>query len=334
MSKSKNKKSKKSAKSKQKQTPKPKALKAVSPQHHEKALERICSLTDPFCRHAIGARWTDSSTLNSMPFTVRGSLEIATDANGYGAAVFVPSLSYGYGDSPTITLGVATYSALTAWPNISAITSSISQFRLTSGGITINSIMTPLTASGYTFVQELAPGGNADLTTLSINSTSNSAWYRHPNKNTDPINYIFKPGGTDSRRFRSINSSSAITSVDSNDYTMVHVTVTGPVSTTCLVVDYVLHFEIVFKAGDAMNLMVKPSAGSNLALTQAATDAIVQAPSFLVGTQQNASSQLTSIANKALTGAKPAIKGAIASGVTAYAGPLVGGIVSAAMSDM
>jgi hypothetical protein len=51
-------------------------------------MRRICSLIDPFCIEANGAKFPDNSSLRTFPYRVRGTLAYVTNGSGNGLAVY------------------------------------------------------------------------------------------------------------------------------------------------------------------------------------------------------------------------------------------------------
>lgn len=55
--------------------------------HHSKI---TCSILDPFCVHAMNAKYPDGQSINTLTYQSRTTLAITTSASGYASLVFTP----------------------------------------------------------------------------------------------------------------------------------------------------------------------------------------------------------------------------------------------------
>jgi len=300
-------------------------------------VKHVCSITDPFCVHAQGSKWPDGSALNSVPFQVKGQITFTLNlGTALCSLVIAPGLNYGFAQSTGIVAAVATYPVLTAYTGVSDLATQVTQYRLVSGGITITPVVSKMTSGGFIFCQEFAPGGNANLTTLNVDTKQCMSYYRQPLADDTPITYVFKSGGVDSRKFRAINSNNSQSSVDTNDYTFIQLYAVSDSAegSTVAVVDYVFNYELVMLPSAFLNQIATPAAPKNDAIATISNAAIVNSSSFWSGTQDIVSKQMESAVYSALSSAKPAIKGVIGSTATAYGGPLAGTLVNTIMAGM
>jgi len=287
--------------------------------------------------HAQGSKWPDGSALNSVPFQVKGQIHLVLNlGTQICSLVIAPGLNYGFAQSTGIVADVATYPNLSAYAGASDMTAQVLQCRMVNGGVSIVPVVSKMTSGGFIYCQEFAPGGNANLTTLNVTTKQCMSYYRQPLSDGTPISYVFKSGGVDSRKYRGINNSATIASVDTNDYTYLQIYAESDtaVGTSVAVVDYVFNYELVMLPSALMNQVATPAAIRNDTVATISNAATVNSSSFWAGAQDKVSKQMESAVYSALVAAKPAIKGAIGGAATTYGGPMAGTLVNTLMSGM
>jgi len=116
---------------------------------------RICSVTNPFCDVARGARFPDGAATKSLGYSTFGvPWTFPTDAGGRGGAMVVPNPLTPFSPYASFAAGVATYSntlqALSAFPSASRI-------RITSWGFKITCLQSKMLAAGMVRVRLYSP---------------------------------------------------------------------------------------------------------------------------------------------------------------------------------
>lgn len=120
------------------------------------AVKALCSLTDPFCEHAYGAKIPDGSTTNSLTSSSRGYFTFTTKDSGgagYAAAFFNPNnMGYCIGSNAAANVGASTSQATPAtWTQtsgLSLMTTSASMVRIVSCGIVVRCNLNTANAQG------------------------------------------------------------------------------------------------------------------------------------------------------------------------------------------
>jgi len=117
--------------------------------------QTVCGLTDPFCRHAIGARIPDG-TPNTFTASGRGFFTMATGATGgVSLAVMNPCAPYGYLNIQPTTLPY-TVSNCTWWQNLggpSLFATYADRMRIVSAGFILRAIQNASSAQGMFVIQ-------------------------------------------------------------------------------------------------------------------------------------------------------------------------------------
>jgi len=233
-----------------------------------KLVKQVCAITDPFCEGAVGSKWPDESNAKSLAVTIRGTLPLQTTAAGLAAAVFVPVWAYGYQTHTSFAGNVATFANLSAFAGTSSF--SPANARLVSGGIKITGIGAPLSASGTLSICHLNSDDVTDLTTLDIidPNAQQIDYYGIPALTEKQISVVFKSAGPGSRLYNPPLSANVIATTNTNYWQPILIGINGGAASTYVIrIEYVLHFELQFAKGNAMNLVATPAAVTNEAAT-------------------------------------------------------------------
>lgn len=108
---------------------------------------QLCSVLDPFCKHAQGARlWGDSGAL-TIPLTWRGVASFQSTQTNARVWFFYPDVYYGYGQT-TAAAGVTTLPSLNTWPTSTAQVSA----RVVSAGFVLRCTSNAMTVEGSVYI--------------------------------------------------------------------------------------------------------------------------------------------------------------------------------------
>jgi hypothetical protein len=216
----------------------------------EKATSYFCSVTDPFCKHANGAKSPYGSRQQTVSYTIRGVVDLTTPASGLVSILFRPVcglLGYQF-DTPATTDWTvpASYTQSSgAHPNF------IEQTRVVSAGIRWwNTI--PATQGGGTVVVVPIPDDN-DIVGFG-GSIPWSSLHNSPGVEITDIreagSYVFQQVDVPkAQEFTDVTSSGA---PQNNGYESVLLNCTGPASTRVLFVEWCLHFEGVIDVAQSL----------------------------------------------------------------------------------
>lgn len=204
------------------------------------ATNYICSVTDPFCKHAEGAKSPFGSRQQTVSYTIKGFVDLTTPASGLVSILFRPVCGqFGFlFDTPA----TATWTAAASYANDSgAHPSFVEQARLVSGGIRWWDTI-PATSGGGSVAVVPIPDDNEllDGAAHSWASLQNSPDVELTNIR-DQGAYVFRMVDVPkAQEFTDINNTGA---TQNNGYEAVLLNVTGPASTKVLIVEWCLHFE-------------------------------------------------------------------------------------------
>lgn len=294
----------------------------------------VCSVTDPFCEHARGAKWHDSSSINSMAYTVRGAVPITTDANGSACVLMVPGWPY-VSAQGVVTGNTAAFTDYDILPISGTISSAVGKCRVVSGGYSFVSTTSMSNSQGYVVAQDLAAPRAADITSILVETPYNNGYIRQPLRDPKPFSFVFRSGGPGSRDwFDTVTGSPVpVNTTDSHDWSVSTVGVKGgPASTQVGVIDYVIHYELQFVDGNSLSTLATPARGANSLITDAAASLHSKVTPFFPGYQDKVSKMLQGYAKQAIVNALPMAKVAAIRGIAAYTGP-AGGMIAQYLID-
>lgn len=279
---------------------------SIGGQDVSRAVEKVCSLTNPFCESSKGARIPDDDSAPSMGIRIIERFHFGTNANGKAAFRFNPGPGTVAGTATTITGDtVTTWAAMSALSDNAALTGSFGQYRIVSVGIRVYTTLAPTNQSGSVkFVTSdalLADGVDMESSLWNATSAEPVAGLDH--------RWVAKPQGNEWKQYISFGSTA--------DYTRFGLYVTGaPASTPdCFVAEIYFNMEVTPKLGTVAAAGAKPGVPHDqLALTAASKvhskhNGHHQSPGFFQRMVGLAKGALMDVA----TAAMPHVGGAISS---------------------
>jgi hypothetical protein len=129
-----------------------------------KAVHAVCSITDPFCSHANGAKYPTGSA-RSLAYSQKRLFTTSSDAAGNFAWLFLPNYLCFWNTIGGVSGTTCTFSTF-ATTDSSQITSSA--YRVVSFGIKVKRIAPPLTSSGMLFVKTFGVANGLALGTIDM----------------------------------------------------------------------------------------------------------------------------------------------------------------------
>lgn len=311
-------------------------------------VHKICSVTDPFCEAASGAKWPDAdTTVATLPWTARGYVPITTDANGDASVMFCPELlrigsvnlgpRYATGTVSGSSVGYGSWGVVGGDPSLINI---IGTQRIVSAGVKAITTTSLNTSQGVAYFQQVAGGTNMDLINAPFGSLNYPRVDTFSLKSSVPIFHIFKAGSMDSRTLSSVDTSDEVVNTDTDDWSILQIQVVGGApNTTVMNVEFVAHYEFTIKGvGGFLNSVATPPPRAHPAVIQASKDVAITLPT-LQGSVQSIGAIVHQSAMQAIKGL--AQTGAVyaARAVGSYfggpvAGHLAGGATRLAIQDL
>lgn len=132
-----------------------------NPQSVKNAVSAICSISDPFCIHAYGAKGLSGSSARTLAYQWHSRRTLTTDATGSAAVLYAPgyvAVSF----PATVAAGIATYTT----SHIDAPSLSATTYRIVSWGLKIRRICAPLSSAGMLRVRGFATTHGSYLETI------------------------------------------------------------------------------------------------------------------------------------------------------------------------
>lgn len=232
-------------------------------------IHKACGLVDPFCIHAIGARYPDDSSTRTVPFSFHSSVNVTTDANGNATLLWSPQYAF----APTTT-ATTTGPGVTGWNAFAAIglVGDVKQYRIVSSGFIIRSIAAPLNASGLVQIRTWSDQDNTSIATCTLNGYNGSYSADIPLRICDDVAVITPHSSAMPQTFyNDANDSATVVNKQANGFVPVTVFITGaPINFTVAVIEYFINYELTFIPGSGSAQMATPPPAANPVLSSVA----------------------------------------------------------------
>lgn len=243
----------------------------------------ICSLSNPFCMAARGARIPDNSFQKSIGWYVPGEgTTISTDVSGQ-LAIYVTASPYNQLFSGTISAGTATFAG--APIPIFTPPGSMARWRVVTAGLKLSCSTPLLTTQGMVKIR-LFSGLTGASNTRSTSNFDCDETVEFPLTRLIEKDYkiILKPIGEKAHDY--VGTTTAYASlgafVNNELYQQAMILVSGGVASTgVLKVDYFYNYEYVPSAGSSDEKFAQPPPVSNSAIREAVAHVQTSTPSFL-----------------------------------------------------
>lgn len=147
--------------------------------------EKVCSVYDPFCPAAKGAKIPDQNSSTSFPYQTRVGFPIIVDANGAGMywINWDPATLF---NSATVVLGVTTaWFSNTAGTFYTMVGTSVAQWRVVSAGFKFKTTQPWTTATGSLIVSDVSQVFNAADVGQQLGSLQMGRAEMYPVRNAD-----------------------------------------------------------------------------------------------------------------------------------------------------
>lgn len=249
----------------------------------------VCSLSNPFCPEANGARWPDNSYTKSATFDLFGynAGNLTTSAGGSTSSLVAFDWGYNGAGASGGVYPTQTYTTL-AGPTFP---SNVSRYRITSCGMRIVGTVAPMYAQGTLRIRCFSPLTGSSLGSVVVTTTMADVVYDIPLARLTgrDIFINFAPLGDQlARQFR---PTSAVTSTLANwvnpGWQCATVAVDGGPASTAVATIYVYaHYEFVPDDGDALNAYTRAPPRSNPVLREANAGVIERVGNVIEGTAQ------------------------------------------------
>lgn len=263
------------------------------------AMHKVCGLTDPFCMHAMGAKFPDNSSVRTLPFSFKGVHTITTNAGGYAGLMFNPSYKF-----QPICLPVALDAGGLAvnWHEslVFAPITGVMGYRIVSAGFRLKHMCTPLTASGIVRVRSWQSTYTNSYSALTLGSYNCSNHADIPLQDLkDFAAIITRTAQMPQTFYNVIDDINILEARRLNGFNPISIFVTGaPPNTTVIDLEYVVNYELVFDEDTGLQQAATPPPPANSLITNAAAKVTSSIPAFF---SQGASMMANYIEKKAIS---------------------------------
>lgn len=228
------------------------------------SLHLVCGLNDPFCDHAIGAKYSGFGRVRTLTVPYHYRTSIATNATGDGGCLLVPNFLNQPVLPGVFTGATGAYGTMVGTTILSGVTS----YRIVTFGAIVRCFTSPLNTTGMLCIRTFSPKTGASL--LSITSTTyNCDESRDMSlKNVDEVCINVKRTDNTSKDLidptTTVATGGGINTWVSPGFQVVQVALFGaPVSVPVLDVEVFVNYEVTLDDGVSTQLLATPSPVNN-----------------------------------------------------------------------
>lgn len=238
---------------------------------HSDVHEAVCSLTDPFCKHANGVRLPDAANVRSLPFQLHARRAVTCDANGSGALLFCPGYNFQVALATFGGTANATTTVFDASLNGTGIVAN--SFRIVNWGVIARNTSPALTTQGMWRIRGLS---NLFGSAINVINTGNYNvdWAEDEPVSAAPELHIVPKrfNAASSNNYvdvSQINPTINVTDWVSPGWQALLVCVFNGAASQTFECELIINYELTFDDGNAISTVAKPSVPDNFPLRQA-----------------------------------------------------------------
>lgn len=251
-------------------------------------VSKVCSITDPFCAHANGAKLFSSSTGRTLPHQFHGRISLSTDSNGMSSMLVLPSYNILYGLG-TVTSPNAAYTTISgAGPTLAA-----TSYRIVSWGLKLRKISAPLYAAGMVRIRTFGNKNGTDFASIPLSAYNCDTFEDVPLSTASEICVIGRRLDYTYSKFVTLaasNPTNNVTDWVAPGWGAVQIVVDGgPVTTAVLDVELFFNYEITLADSDALMQLSTPPVADHPVATAAANAVYTSSKSIFINGVQQAS---------------------------------------------
>lgn len=223
----------------------------------------MCGLTDPFCVHAIGAKYPDASSLRSLPWTLHGRTALASNAAGNGALLWLPN----YINSPFTAATAIALPPTASFGTLSDASANrvatVNAYRLVSWGMRLKNVVAPLNSGGMVHVRSLTNREGFGLGQVDMTTYSRAEAMDIPLQDCKDVHIV--GSRTDQRPADwypagYTGPGANVTAWNASGFNPISVYVTGvPASASILDIEFLFHYELQFDDTSDLGLLATPA---------------------------------------------------------------------------
>jgi len=235
-------------------------------------VSRVCGIVDPFCDHAMGAKYPDDSSTRTLPYTMRTLAYLSTDANGDGGFILLPQYSY----NPYTNMATGTLPNVTTWGNFNTSgapgIAGVDSYRIVSIGVKLRNIVAPLSSSGIVSLRTFPHTSGANLEPLNYTtyncSQSGNVALQHCKEYTIVVPHTAQMPQV---FYKTADDSASVAGWNAKGFEPVTIYVSGAAaSTNVLAIETVIHYELTFDDSSGLQQAATPPPPANAVITTTA----------------------------------------------------------------
>lgn len=261
----------------------------------------VCGLTDPFCDHAIAAKYPDASSAKTLSWSYRAMTTINSTPTGYFNAIFYPQLTF----NPVALANTGIGNSVTSWDNFttSSAFGVIERYRIVSVGFILRPLVAPLNQSGTIHVRGL--GSESGISLGTVDTTSyNTMWQKDIPYSTlgSGQPFILSHSSQPPQNFYlSADDAGNVSASTSRGYLPVTISGSGlPVNAGAITIQWIINYELVFDEISGLQQLAAPAPPVSQAVITAAAKVTSSLSGYIGNTVTDVSRTIASRAAQAI----------------------------------
>lgn len=232
-------------------------------------VSKVCSITDPFCQPAWGAKFPDGSNTRTIPFTAQCLYTLTSDSAGFASVLLMPNWNSLLAIPASIDVfGACTYTVTQTGVSFPG---NVSKYRIVSAGVQLQPIVSPLNASGLVYLRTFSPEQYGMFATINMTYRTADASREVSVSQLHDERIIFNRYGSESGHWHPPPTSNALIDLSNAGFQTLHIGVGGlPANTPAIAVRFIVHYEFVPQDSGYEYAYATPAAQPDLSVVQAA----------------------------------------------------------------
>lgn len=298
-------------------------------------MRQVCSITDPFCKSAEGAKYPDASSMKTLAWRSEVFQTVNTDAQGRAALIFSPMPDNCYSTVATFGSGM-TIATLNSWapmPGWSNWLAGGVTWRVVSMGMELRSTNSAMNNQGSIGIACL-PASTTEMIispSTDLNATNFGANQRISANAGKQMVAISHSDGVVSKEFKLTSNPATNNACSYGNDVLIAYMVGGPASTASIEARLVINYELSFSKTSVFNQISTPAAVENTTVTTGANFVKRSIDQVIVGGSKELESRVMGAAHVfgryAARTAMTAIGGYFGGPGGAAAGSAIGGMI-------
>jgi len=222
---------------------------------------QVCAITDPFCHHALGSKYPDTSGVRTLAYPLHITQSFTCDANGDASILVFPA----YGVYPLKQANIinATVAQFTTDFVAYAPIAQVFKYRNVSYGIRIRNTTAPLASSGMVRIRTFGDVATSAFLAVDRASYACDSYLDIPLQDCHDVAVVGRKVGAESNLYQNWPPGLAVATMPVTQWGPIIVDVAGGPANASISIELFLHQEYVLDDTNGLQLLATAPPPSN-----------------------------------------------------------------------